>query len=275
VTSAALQIDTAHDAELESDEALVVSVTSFEGPLHLLLAMARSRKVDLTQISVSDLADQFLVFVSEAKGARIDLASEYLVMASWLTLLKSRLLNPPRSVGQREDETDPEGDAGALAARLVRLEALRTAAKSLDRLPRLGRDVFKRGCTEELGQGPNGTKRIASLVELLSAYGKIAGRERARSDYMPTVRRAWPLETARSNLGEKVETLDNWARLESLLPCEASSASPQDAFSPPPRSYLASLFGAALELARDRRIEIENRSGFSPEVIRSQCGATW
>src|SRR5256885_2498097 len=153
--------------ELASDEpALIVDVEGFEGPLDLLLMLARQQKVDLARISILALADQYLAFIEEARKVRLELAADYLVMAAWLAYLKSRLLLPEAS-----EATEPSAEdmVAQLALRLKRLEAFRAVAEQLIVRPQLGRDVFARGCPEPVA----GVKRpewSATLYDLLSAY---------------------------------------------------------------------------------------------------------
>src|SRR5213079_748139 len=155
--------------ELASDErALIVDVEGFEGPLDLLLMLARHQKVDLSKISILALADQYLAFIEEARKIRLELAADYLVMAAWLAYLKSRLLIP-----EQAGELGPSAEdmATALAMRLQRLEAIRVAAEQLNGRPQLGREVFGRGAPEPIAdiKRPEWT---ATLYDLLSAYSQ-------------------------------------------------------------------------------------------------------
>ena len=159
-------------------DALIVDVDGFEGPLDLLLALARTQKVDLLEISILDLARQYLAFVERAARQRIELAADYLVMAAWLAYLKSRLLLPP----EPEEETPAEELARELALRLARLEALRDAGLRLMDLPRLGRDLFARGLPEVVEETRT-VRFTASLHDLLSAYARL----RTRDDFRPFV----------------------------------------------------------------------------------------
>ena len=159
--------DTTLSPELASDEpALIVDVEGFEGPLDLLLMLARQQKVDLAKISILALADQYLAFIEEARKVRLELAADYLVMAAWLAFLKSRLLLP-----ETGESTGPSAEdmAASLAFRLKRLEAFRAAAEQLVARPQLDRDIFARGAPEPVTDVSR-PEWTASLYDLLSAY---------------------------------------------------------------------------------------------------------
>src|SRR3954452_15041303 len=183
-------------ADRGSDEpALIVDVEGFEGPLDLLLALARSQKVDLAKISVLALAEQYLAFIEKARQLRLELAADYLVMAAWLAYLKSRLLLPePPSA----DEPSAEDMANALAWRLKRLEAFREVSNQLMGRPQLQRDVFQRGDPEPIAdiKHPQWT---ATLYDLLSAYSK--QRSQAAFSHVQFKKRSvWALQDAREIL---------------------------------------------------------------------------
>src|ERR1700686_781126 len=167
MTAEILSFETGRPAELSEDEpALVVDVEGYEGPLDLLLALARQQKVDLAKISILALADQYLVFIEAARKIRLELAADYLVMAAWLAFLKSRLLLPeaPTAEGPSAEEM-----ATALANRLRRLEAIRNVAEQLLNRPQLGREVFPRGNPEAIAEIKH-PKWSATLYDLLTAY---------------------------------------------------------------------------------------------------------
>ncbi len=194
-------------------EALIVDVDGFEGPLDLLLTLARTQKVDLRRISVLALAEQYLVFVDEAKALRIELAADYLVMAAWLAWLKSQLLLPP-------DPTE-DGPSGAelaawLAFQLERLEAMRTAAAQLMARDRLGRDVFARGAPETVGRVRR-TRFTASLLDLMQAYARL----RTKDDFRPFVLDRGPIltmEQALERMRRMIGFAGDWMDLASWLP---------------------------------------------------------
>ncbi|GLK67551.1 segregation and condensation protein A [Hansschlegelia plantiphila] len=237
--------------------AFVVDLDGFEGPLDLLLDLARRQKVDLARISILELAEQYLAFVEAARAERLDLAADYLVMAAWLAYLKSRLLVPDAPV--EDDEVPPEIVAAALAFRLRRLEAMRKAGAALLDRALLDRDVFPRGA------GPTGAADApplwtATLYDLLSAYAR--QRTRSLKTAVTVARRpTWTLAEARSALERLVGRSADWARLDALL---------LRFMTPEMRaSVLATGFGASLELAREGRVELRQDREFGPLFVRS------
>ena len=250
--------------QAEAGEALVLDIGGWEGPLHLLLALARKNKIDLMAVSMTELADQYLAFVEAARSKRLDLAAEYLVMAAWLAYLKSRLLLPkPRP---DDDEPEPEVMAAALAFRLRRLEAMRAAAGALYARALLGRDVFARGM-------PDGVRSVttpaweASLHDLLKAYA--IRRERAAfATYVPASPRVYSLEQARKRLSGIARRLTGWERLDALLPDEDELG--LDA--PGRESVTASSLLAALEIAKDGEAELRQERVYAPIWMRGRSG---
>src|SRR6266571_2547843 len=205
--------ETAMSADLATDEqALIVDVEGFEGPLDLLLSLARQQKVDLAKISVLALAEQYLAFIEEARKIRLELAADYLVMAAWLAYLKSRLLIP-----EQAGELGPSAEemAAALALRLKRLEAIRGAAERLVARPQLERDVFRRGAPEPIVdvKRPEWT---ATLYDLLSAYAA-QRQKRALARVRVPQRQVWSLAEARAALERLVGTSADWSRLDEYL----------------------------------------------------------
>lgn len=254
-----LRFEAAEDAE---DEALIVDVGGFEGPLHLLLALARKKKVDLAKISILELAEQYLAFVAEARKKRFDLAAEYLVMASWLAYLKSRLLLPKPA--KSEDEPEPEAMAAALAFRLRRLEAMRLAAQALFKRDLLKRDVFDRGAPEGV-RTLRAHKYEASLHDLLKAYAT-RRQARYRSNYRPELPKVYGLDSARTRLERIVPEIRDWRNLEDILPDTGELG-----FDPPPRrSVLASSTLAVLEVTKDGMAELRQGEAFSPIQVRGR-----
>lgn len=242
-----------HAPVAPDDERLVVDVDGFEGPLDLLLELARRQKVDLTKISILSLAEQYLAFVEAARAIRLELAADYLVMAAWLTYLKSRLLLP----AARKDEPEAAELAADLAARLRHLEAIRVAARFLDDRPQLGRDVAVRGTTDM--QAPAAGALSATIYDLVTAY--LRERQRRVVGHVEIAKRtAWSLLDAREVLldgrcGPTWETLDGL-----LAPFLADKES---------RSGVrASAFSVALELAREGRIEVHQEAAFAPLWLR-------
>jgi segregation and condensation protein A len=240
-----------------SDDVLLLDITGYEGPIDLLLALARDQKVDLTRISILQLADQFLAFVTAARQIRLELAADYLVMAAWLAYLKSRLLLP------EPEEEEPSGEqlAAALAFQLQRLEAMQTAAARLLARPRLGRDVFARGAPENI---PILEKRIIelSLYDLLKAYGEHRRRQEKVGPLHIAPTELYSVEEALQRMQEILGRLPDWTQLSRFLPPDWRS-NPIKA-----RSALASTFLASLELAKDGKLELRQDSVFGPIFLR-------
>jgi segregation and condensation protein A len=241
----------------EAEPALVIDVGGFEGPLDLLLHLARNQKVDLARISVLALAEQYLEFIESARRVRLELAADYLVMAAWLAYLKSRLLIPQ---APKDDGPSGEEMAATLAYRLRRLEAIRDAAMRLVNRNRLGRDFFARGAPEFI---PEERKSAydASLYELLSAYANLRQRQ-AITNVTIQRRKVWSLADARLMLARIVGALDDWTALDTFLIRYA--ADPEER-----ATAIASSFAATLELIRERRIEVRQEGAFQPIFMRT------
>ncbi|HUF44451.1 MAG TPA: ScpA family protein [Aestuariivirgaceae bacterium] len=245
------------ETECLDGEQLIVDVAGFEGPLDLLLELARRQKVDISRISVLALAEQYLAFFNTARRLRLDLAAEYLVMAAWLAYLKSRLLLPePAS----SDEPPAEELAARLAFRLQRLEAMRAAAAQLMARSRLGLDVFARGSPEPLiveRQVQYGD----TLFDLLKAYAERRQRRQARQRYAVTRRRVWSVTEARAILERLLGAMDEWGRFEGWIAdylCEPAARA----------SFIASSLTASLELTRDGKLELRQERAFEPIYMR-------
>jgi segregation and condensation protein A len=225
-------------------ETLSVSVDGFEGPLDLLLMLARTQKVDLRKVSVLQLAEQYLAFVTEARRMRLELAADYLVMAAWLAYLKSRLLLPPP-----HDDGEPSGDelAAHLAFQLERLEAMRRVAAQLMGRDQLGRDFFARGMSETVTVKRQ-TEWTASLSDLLRGYARVKTRDEYR-----------PLGIDRS----AIFSMEEWGQLASFLP-EGWALEPAKR-----RSAIASTFAASLEMAKLGQLEIRQEENFAPIYLRT------
>jgi segregation and condensation protein A len=251
----------ASDIAAEDGEALIIDLDGYEGPLHVLLALARSQKVDLLKLSILKLADQYLTFVQSARRQRFALAADYLVMAAWLTYLKSRLLLPKREQAAPEEPPAEEAAQG-LAFRLAKLDAMRRAAEALARHPQLGRDVFVRG-------DPQAVRILAArdlegdLYGLMSAYADQRRSEAARH-YRPAAAQAYPLEDARARLRGLIPRLRAWLPLAGLAP------SPQGEGEPSRASYLASTLSASLELVKEGALEARQLQAFDPLYLRSR-----
>ena len=240
-------------------EALIVDVDGYEGPLDLLLTLSRTQKVDLRQISVLALAEQYLGFIERAKELRIELAADYLVMAAWLAFLKSRLLLPPDPA-----EEGPSGEelAAHLAFQLERLQAMREAAAKLMARDQKGRDFFARGITEDVAR----VRRVtytATLLDLMQGYARI----RTRDDFRPfTMGRdsVFTMEEALGRMRGLIGFAGEWTDIMSYLP-EGWEMDPAKK-----RSATASTFAASLELAKEGRIEIRQGEIFAPIQIRKK-----
>ena len=249
------------------DEALIVSLEGFEGPLDLLLLMARTQKVDLAKVSVLSLVEQYLVFVERALKLRLELAADYLVMAAWLAFLKSKLLLP-KEPGKEEEQATGEALAARLAFRLMRLDAMRTAAGQLMTRHRLGRDVYPRGSPEGV-RTIRVRKYTAMIFDLLKAYADQRKRTVRRVHVVPR-RTVWSIKEARTRLEAMLgERADDWVHLETFL--KQYGAVPDIA-----RTARASSFGATLEMAREGLIELSQTEPFAPIYLRRrEAGAEW
>lgn len=240
----------------EVAERLNLDIGGFEGPLDLLLHLARDQKVDLLQISVLELAEQYLVFVERARILRLDLAADYLVMAAWLAYLKSRLLIPKLDIGKTEPV---EELASLLQFRLKRLEAMRKVAAELMSGSILGRDVFERGQPETVVTTDESSFK-ASLYDLLSAYADM--RTRAINSSMTIKqRRVWALKEARDILQRLIGEIDDWTDLDRWLIHYITS--PEER-----ATAIASSFAASLELVKERFIDMKQDSAFGPLLLR-------
>ncbi|MDQ2632770.1 MAG: segregation/condensation protein A [Pseudomonadota bacterium] len=246
------------DSRMSDDPSLVVDVAGFEGPLDLLLHLARNQKVDLARISIRALADQYLVFIESARKLRLELAADYLVMAAWLAFLKSKLLIPkqPGDEGESGEEL-----AAVLQFRLKRLEAMRDAAARLVNRNRLGRDVFARGMPE-LVIVEKRNEWSASLYDLLTAYA--VQRQRQAIDRVKIARRGvWSLKEARDLLTRMVGELRDWTALDSFLIDYLTT--PEDR-----ATAIASSFAASLELIREGSLEARQDQAFAPLYLRGR-----
>lgn len=250
------------EGDPDTIEALVVDVEGFEGPLDLLLVLAQRQKVDLRRISVLQLAEQYLAVIEQARRVRLELAADWLVMAAWLAWLKSRLLLPPDP--QAEGEMTPEEMAAHLAFQLERLEAMRAAAARLLARDRLGRERFARGAPETVVLTRQ-TEWRASLHDLLTAYARL----RTRDEFRPWAfdrRDVYGLDTALERLSRLIGLQLDWTELVAFLPPDWQPAGARR------RSALASSFFAALELARQGRLDLRQASPFGALELRARPG---
>ncbi|MCX5493594.1 ScpA family protein [Kaistia dalseonensis] len=240
------------------DRALVVDVDGFEGPLDLLLALARTQKVDLAKISILALAEQYLSYIEELRRLRLELAADYLVMAAWLAYLKSRLLLPEPEPGE-----EPTGIelAAALAFRLRRLEAMRDAAAKLVNRDRLGREVFERGAPEPI-EIVKKHEFTATLYDLLTAYA--AQRQRQMISIVHVRRReVWSLAEGREILTRMIGEIAEWTPMDVFL-------SPWILTPEMRATVLASSFSASLELVREGRMELRQEQAFGALMMRGR-----
>ena len=249
-------------AERASDEpALVVDVEGFEGPLDLLLVLARQQKVDLSKISILALADQYLAFIEQVRALRIELAADYLVMAAWLAYLKSRMLLPEPPGAEGLSAADM---ANALAVRLRRLELIRSTAEQLFGRPQLGREVFGRGDPEPIHEIKH-PKWSATLYDLLTAYASERQRHvLARVRFAK--RSVWSLAEAREALERMVgATTSDWTRLDEYLISYLVEPSMR-------ATVMASSLAATLELVREGQLELHQQGAFAPIYLRKRAG---
>jgi segregation and condensation protein A len=246
-------------AELGSDEPeLIVDVEGFEGPLDLLLTLARHQKVDLAKISILALANQYLAFIEEARRLRLELAADYLVMAAWLAYLKSRLLIP-----ETGDTPGPSAEdmATALALRLRRLEAIRAAAEQLIGRPQLDRDVFARGKPEPVANIRH-PEWSATLYDLLSAYAAQRQKKALAHVRLPH-RTVWSLAEARGILERLVGFSTDWSRLDEYLVAFLVDPALRT-------TVMASSFAATLELVREGHLDVHQPGTFAPIYLRKR-----
>ncbi|MGN6412140.1 MAG: segregation and condensation protein A [Nitrobacter sp.] len=257
-----LSFETGRPAErIDNDDAvaLVVDVEGYEGPLDLLLALARQQKVDLSKISILALADQYLVFIEAARKIRLELAADYLVMAAWLAFLKSRLLLP--------EPATPDGPsagemATALANRLRHLEAIREAANRLMNRQQFQRDIFPRGNPEAIAEIRH-PRFTATLFDLLTAYAT-QRQQRVLTTIHLAKRTVWSLSEARASLERLVGLADeDWGCLDEYLMSYVADPSQR-------ATVFASSFAAALELVREGIMDLNQKEAFAPLYFRKR-----
>jgi segregation and condensation protein A len=250
-------------SERSDSPGLVLDLDGYEGPIDLLLALAREQKVDLARISILELADQYLAFVAAQRQLQLEIAADYLVMAAWLAYLKSRLLLPDPPA----DEDGPTASelAEALAHRLRLLEAMQRAGTALMAQPQLGRDVFRRGAPEGLDMIDQPVFEL-SLYELLKAYG--VNHRRQHGQVLTILPSAYQsLSDAMEHLAQFVGRVPDWRELFAFLPDDLRGG-------PLRRSTLAATFAATLELAKAGRVELRQDRAFGPLYLRSASAVT-
>ncbi|MDE1174465.1 MAG: ScpA family protein [Parvibaculaceae bacterium] len=242
----------------EGEALLIVDLDGYEGPLDVLLALARNQKVDLTRISILALAEQYLVFINQARHLELDLAADYLVMAAWLAYLKSKLLLPPP-----DEEEGPSGEemAARLAFQLQRLQAMRKAVEDLSARKRLGVELFQRGMPEGI-RVVKTSLYDGNLYDILKAYSE----QRVKNsvfNYQPKKLAIVAIEAARRRLEGMLGMMIDWSRIDVYLPKEYTHG-------PLRRSALASTVSAMLELAKDGEIELDQAGAFGPLYVRKR-----
>jgi len=251
--------DLPQDAGNRDDPAqLYLDIDGWEGPLDVLLDLARRQKVDLRRISILELVDQYLAFIDRAGEMKLELAADYLVMAAWLTYLKSALLLPK----EEQEDPSPEELALRLQLRLQRLAAMREAAARLMTRDRLGRDVFARGAPEGL-RILKKRQWSCEWFDLVQAYGQVKART-APVVHMVRERMVMTLESALSRVSSMLGVSLDWMDLRQFLPPHADAQLK--------KSALASSFVAALELAKQGRAELAQEETFGPLRLRSAKG---
>lgn len=251
---------TASDAQADPSQdpdSLLIRLDGFEGPLDLLLDLARGQKFDLAKISILALVEQYLAVIEGARRVRLELAADWLVMAAWLTWLKSRLLLP----AEMKDAEDAEQVAGQLAERLRELARIRLASAWIAARPTLGHDVFARGAPED-HTVVDRSRLVIELGGFVRAY--IAARRRGAkgTPYEARALTLWTVQDALRRLGELLGTMPDWAELEQFMPLVTRGPTEY-------RAAMASTFLAGLELARDGAIRLRQEETFGPILVRS------
>lgn len=257
------------DADNHDNDMLLLNLEGYEGPIDMLLDLARKQKLDLMNISILALAKQYLAFIEHAQDLKLDLAAEYLVMAAWLAYLKSRLLLPKDET--EEDELSGEEMAAALQFQLRRLEAMQDAADELFNRPQLGQDVYSRGMGFELKTETSASYDV-SLYDLLNSYGAI-NRRRNASHYTPVEFNLMSMDEAMDRLKDAFKKLPRkgqhsaWLTLQSLI----NKEEPDHIYN---RSSVASLFTAGLEMAKYGSCEIRQDAPLRPIYMREKLQDT-
>jgi segregation and condensation protein A len=242
--------------EIAPEDALLLDLDGYEGPIDVLLALARDQKVDLRKISILDLADQYLAFISRARLLRLEIAADYLVMAAWLAYLKSRLLLP-----EPEGEGEPTGAelAAALAFQLQRLQAMREAGARLMARPQLGREIFRRGAPERFKVIARPVYS-ATLYELLKAYGGHAGRRHSGALHI-LASELYSMDEALKRLTGLIGKTLDWTALATFLPSGLADGLIR-------RSAIAATFAASLEMVRAGRLRMRQEGSFGPIYVK-------
>lgn len=254
---------------LDRDDAptadLLISLDGFEGPIDLLLNLAREQKLDLCKLAILPLAEQYLSYIAEARRLRLEVAADYLVMAAWLAYLKSRLLLPVAE--QPKDEVDPAAMADALKFQLLRLEAMQKASQQIQARPQLGHDIFLRGIPEpvEIEEKPIYFLPIQDLLSAISA----PARRRKPTTYNIAPTRLYSLEESVSRLRYLLGVMPSWGALQAYLPDVVEAEQVLEV-----RSAIASTFAATLELVKNGELELRQDGTFAPIYLRRKETST-
>jgi segregation and condensation protein A len=253
----------------DEDGQLLLDLEGYDGPIDVLLTLAREQKVDLTKISILALAEQYLAFIEKARRLRLELAADYLVMASWLAFLKSRLLLPEPEGGEEPSAAEM---ADALAFQLRRLESIQRAGERLFARPRLGQSVFARGAPEPIAVDRRDVFDLG-LFELLATYGQHLNRhETSRYTIEPFILHS--IESAIARLSAILGRLPDWTLLSQFLPSyDPASVAGGEQRRLVGRSAIAATFGATLELAKRGVVVIRQDGNFQPIYIRGAAEA--
>ncbi len=242
---------------------LVLDLDGFEGPIDILLTLARDQKVDLARISILQLAEQYLAFIAKARQFALELAADYLVMAAWLAFLKSRLLLPPEP--SSEEEPSGEEMAAALQFQLQRLEAMQEAGRALTDRPRLGREIFGRGAPEGLSTVTRPVYRD-TLYDLLRAYGRIKKRQERPRTLQIEAFELYSVDDAIARINSMLGKVLDWTTLKDFLPPGLKDPLVR-------RSAIAATFVATLEMAKQGKLQVRQDGGaYSPIYVRPQSG---
>jgi segregation and condensation protein A len=243
-------------SEQTSPDALLLHLDGFDGPLDLLLDLARGQKLDLARISILSLVEQYLAVIEGARRVRLELAADWLVMAAWLTWLKSRLLLPAGTEAAEEAELA----ADVLASRLLDLQAIRAAAAWLGARPLLGQDIFARGLPEDFTETDR-SRLLLDMPALLRAYLAALRRGAKGRSYRPAPVALWSLRDALTRIARLLGSLPDWASLEQFLP---ETATPLER-----RGALSATLLAGLEMARGGAILLRQEQAFGPILLRA------
>ena len=238
---------------------LLISLDGFEGPIDLLLSLAREQKLDLSRLPILPLAEQYLAYIAEARRLRLEVAADYLVMAAWLAFLKSRLLLPVAE--QPQDETDPAAMAEALKFQLLRLEAMQKSAQQIQDRPQLGADIFLRGVPEPVTveEKPIWFLTVPDLLTAISA----PARRRKPVAYNIAPTRLYSLEESVSRMRHLLGVMPSWGVLQAYMPDVVESEQILEV-----RSAIASTFAATLELVKNGELELRQDGTFAPIYLR-------